>query len=89
MKYDSTGNYQTQWGSGGSADGQFLGTAGIAVDIDGNVYVADPGNYRIQKFTSNGGYILQWGSFGNAAGQFRSLRGCRRFDRQLSMLQIP
>jgi len=35
---------------------------GIAVDSKNNVYVADWGNGRIQKFDSNGGYITQWSS---------------------------
>jgi tripartite motif-containing protein 71 len=55
--------YTTQWGSYGTGDGQFSGPEGIAVDSVGNVYVADTGNNRVQKFTSNGDYITQWGSF--------------------------
>ena len=35
---------------------------GIAIDSSGNVYVADYGNNRIQKFTSNGNFITKWGS---------------------------
>ena len=35
------------YGSKGSGDGQFDSPAGIAVDADGNVYVADCGNNRI------------------------------------------
>jgi sugar lactone lactonase YvrE len=36
----------------------------------GNVYVADSGNNRIQKFNSTGGYLTQWGSYGSDNGQF-------------------
>jgi len=42
--------YLTQWGSPGSGDGQFIGPFGMATDAAGNVYVADAGNYGIQKF---------------------------------------
>jgi DNA-binding beta-propeller fold protein YncE len=35
---------------------------GIAVDEQGNVYVADNGNQRIQKFDSSGNFLLKWGS---------------------------
>jgi hypothetical protein len=42
--------YLTQWGSAGSGDGQFNGPWGVAVDASGNVYVADSGNSRIEKF---------------------------------------
>lgn len=40
----------TQWGSKGTGDGQFYCPRCIAVDSEGNVYVADTGNHRIQKF---------------------------------------
>jgi hypothetical protein len=57
--FDSDGTYVTQWGNGGTADGQFDFGNGyrpqdfagsIAVDDDGFVYVADVGNRRIQVF---------------------------------------
>jgi DNA-binding beta-propeller fold protein YncE len=65
----------TQWGSVGSGDGQFSNPAGVATDAAGNVYVADFGNHRIQKFTGTGVYLTQWGSFGSGDGQFSTPRG--------------
>jgi hypothetical protein len=44
--------YITQWGSTGSGLGQLNSPQGIAVDFSGNVYVADTGNNRVQKFGS-------------------------------------
>jgi len=66
--------FVTKWGSIGTGDGQFgtSGPYGIAVDISGNVYVADTGNGRIQKFNSNGVFLAKWGSYGNGDGQFSS-----------------
>ena len=58
-------SFITKWGSNGTADGQFSSPAGVAVDSSGNVYVADNGNYRIQKFNSNGTFITKWGSSGD------------------------
>jgi len=43
---------------------------GIALDSNGNVYVADRGNDRIQKFTSTGQFITKWGSRGGRDAQF-------------------
>ncbi len=54
-----------QAGSSGSGDGQFSFPAGVAVDSHGNVYVADSGNNRIQKFDSNGTFLAKWDSSGS------------------------
>jgi tripartite motif-containing protein 71 len=58
------------WGSGGTGNGQFDRPTGVATDAAGNVYVADAGNNRIQKFSSTGAYLTQWGSEGSGNGQF-------------------
>ena len=58
------------WGSQGSGPGQFYNPWGVAVDSSGNVYVADYGNDRVEKFTSSGTFVTQWGSVGSGPGQF-------------------
>jgi tripartite motif-containing protein 71 len=77
QKFDSNGNFITKWGSQGTGDGQFgksgpdpLGPRSLAVDNDGNVFVADYNNHRIQKFDSNGNFITKWGTEGTGDGQF-------------------
>jgi len=42
----------------------------LALDSQGNVYVIDGGNQRIQKFDKDGNFILMWGSQGAGDGQF-------------------
>ena len=65
--------FLTAWGSAGSGNGQFsiyTGPWDVAVDGSGNVYVADTGNHRIQKFDANGTFLTTWGSYGSGNGQF-------------------
>ena len=46
----------------------------------GNVFVAETGNNRVQKFTSEGVFLMTWGSFGNGDGQFRHNHGLAMDD---------
>ena len=67
--------FDLAFGSPGSGPGQFgtslsIGARGIALDSNGNVYVADSENDRIQKFDADGTFLLQWGSTGTGDGQF-------------------
>ena len=61
------------WVWRGSGDSRLAFASGIAVDGAGNVYVADTGNARVQKFDARGQYLGSWGSKGNGAGQFDGL----------------
>src|SRR5436305_2209272 len=65
-------NFETVWGTAGSGDGQLQNPQGVAVGPQGDVYVADQNNNRIDKFDANGGFILKWGSFGSNDGQLGS-----------------
>ena len=46
--------------------GSFYEPWGIAVGPEGNVFVADTWNHRLQKFTPEGEFIREWGYFGQA-----------------------
>ena len=49
-------------GQPGTGPGQFNFPRAVAVDADGNVYVADSGNNRIVVFGPDGGFLREWGS---------------------------
>src|SRR5205085_270885 len=88
--FDADGTFLRQWGEPGTGDGQFdelYGTGpgqlrhpeGLAVDPDGNLYVTDPGNYRVQEFDAAGTFVRMWGTQGTGSGQFeRPLEGLAR-----------
>jgi len=50
VKYDLNGKYQYGWGLSGGQPGQFNGPHSITVDQDGNLYLAEVFNGRVQKF---------------------------------------
>src|SRR5260221_12018682 len=55
-KFTRDGVFVKSWGSRGTADGQFKIVHGVALDANGNVYVADRGNNRIQVFDNDGNF---------------------------------
>ena len=70
VKFDRHGKYLATIGSAGNGNGQFNDPEGIALDSDGNIYVADSGNNRVEKFNQDGAYQSQFGSAGSGNGQF-------------------
>ena len=61
VKFDSSGNYVTAWGTRGDQEGQFNGVHAVATDANGRVYVADRNNDRVQIFDSSGVHLDTWG----------------------------
>jgi sugar lactone lactonase YvrE len=55
-KIDKNGDWVKSWGSRGTEPGQFNTPHNIGIDRQGNVYVADRGNARIQVFDTNGNF---------------------------------
>ena len=50
VKYDLSGHYLYGWGTGGAPWGQFNGPHSMTLDQEGNLYIAEVFNGRIQKF---------------------------------------
>ena len=68
-------SFDSEWASSGNGDGQLTAPFAIVRDNDGNFYVSDSGNDRIQKFDSNGTYSTQFGTTGSGDGEFNVPRG--------------
>jgi DNA-binding beta-propeller fold protein YncE len=71
-KYSAEGKFLKAWGIPGSRNGELLVPTDIALDNDGNVYVVEADNRRVQKFSSDGQFITKWGGGqpDSAEGQF-------------------
>lgn len=60
LEYDASGQKVREWGKRGTGPGEFQLPHGIAIGTDGNVYVADRENGRVQWFTPEGKYLGEW-----------------------------
>jgi YD repeat-containing protein len=63
-------------GISGAGNGQFKGPRGIAVNqSNGNIYVDDSGNGRIEEFSSSGTFVRAFGSPGSGHGNLSEANG--------------
>ncbi len=62
-------------GGEGVGNGQFSRPRGLALDKRGNIYVADTGNARIQKFDTDGNFLASFGKPGSAEGEIKEPNG--------------
>jgi hypothetical protein len=62
-KYSMDGELLLSWGEHGSGPGQFDIAHDVWVEADGQVFVADRQNHRIQIFTPDGEYMTEWTGF--------------------------
>jgi tripartite motif-containing protein 71 len=62
--------YASSFGFNGSANGQLKSPSDVAVDVQGNLWVVDKANNRIQKFDRAGNFLAKFGTLGAGDGQF-------------------
>lgn len=65
-----TGNHVFDIGSRGNGPGQFNLPRDAAVGKNGQIYVVDGGNFRVQIFDAQGKYLQSFGSVGKQLGNF-------------------
>ena len=58
-----------------TAPGEFGGASNVALDKDGNVYVTDTMNNRVEIFDAEGTYISEFGKHGDGPGYFARPKG--------------
>jgi sugar lactone lactonase YvrE len=58
------GQQKLQFGEAGVGKGQFKEPRAVAVDKAGNIFVADTGNKRVQKFDASGKFLAEWAGGG-------------------------
>ena len=68
-------SYTDSWGKKGSGQGEFNLPSGVTADTNGNIFISDSLNHRIQKFSRDGSYLTSWGSEGQDEGQFNGTTG--------------
>jgi streptogramin lyase len=66
-------SFVSQWGSLGTADGQFQTPTAVDTALDGSVYVGEYDGNRVQQFSSTGAFIRKFGSGGAGDGQFNKI----------------
>lgn len=62
--------FDAVFGEVGGGEGQFLDPEGLAVDMSGDLFVADTGNDRVQKLNRDGTFLMEVGGSGWGNGQF-------------------
>ncbi len=63
------------FGKPGSRPGQLFQPTNLAIGPDGDVYVVETGNFRVQRFTADGKPVRTYGDIGIAPGTFARPRG--------------
>ena len=76
----TNGHYRlsSQFGSTGTGDGQLKEPKEVAINNEnGDVYVADTGNHRVDEFSSSGAFIRSFGADVGGAGVNVCTTGCQ------------
>lgn len=64
-----------QAGIAGSGNGQFSAPRGVAIGKNGELWVADDANGRVEKFNEKNEYLAKYGSKGSGSEQFKEPKG--------------
>jgi RHS repeat-associated protein len=62
--------YASTLGSYGSGNGQLNSPEGVAMAANGDLWIADTNNHRVEELSPSGSYVTKFGSFGTGEGEF-------------------
>ena len=82
-KFSADGKHLFSWGEVGTDEGQFNVVHSVCTDVEGNVYVADRENHRIQIFDSQGKHLKQWNNIHRPTGLYIDKKRGRCFVGEL------
>ena len=74
-KYDKNGEWVKSWGQRGKGPGEFNLVHSIAADAQGNIYVGDRNNRRIQVFDTDGRFLRMFTIDAPPAAGTRAVNG--------------
>jgi len=72
LKYPNVIQPVAAFGTYGSNPGEMIDPLGVDFGPDGEIYIIDSGNARVQVFSDRGSSLKLWGNRGTEAGQFVS-----------------
>ena len=75
IDYQKAGPVFMKFGSQGTKSGEFKQPCAVATDKEGNIYIADFVNCRVQKFDKLGKFTHEFGSKGTKDGLFLNPSG--------------
>lgn len=73
--FDLAGKLLFSFGKPGDGDGEFNYPLSAAVNREGEIFIADTQNARIQRFTPDGKFVLKFGQRGDGPSDFAIIKG--------------
>ncbi|MCX7165844.1 MAG: hypothetical protein NTV11_06170 [Rhodocyclales bacterium] len=71
----STGRLLFKFGKPGSGEGELFHPTNVALGPDGDIYVVETSNFRVQRFTPEGNPVRTYGAVGSIPGSFARPKG--------------
>ena len=71
----SSGRLLFKFGKPGSGEGELFHPTNIALGPDGDIYVVETSNFRVQRFSAEGKPVRTYGSVGSTLGSFARPKG--------------